>query len=71
MLVDGGTGTEPAQLLVKFDGLFGEGATHFETHDALAGVLRNELREGVRVLVKGSRGIRTEVVVDRLKAEYA
>ena len=45
---------------------FGEGATHFETHDALAGVLRNELREGVRVLVKGSRGSAMDRIVAAL-----
>ena len=29
------------------------------------------VKPGDLVLVKGSRGIRTEVVVDRLKAEFA
>ncbi|WP_192632610.1 UDP-N-acetylmuramoyl-tripeptide--D-alanyl-D-alanine ligase [Lysobacter sp. OAE881] len=45
---------------------FGEGATHFETHDALADVLKNELREGVRVLVKGSRGSAMDRIVAAL-----
>ena len=30
-----------------------------------------KVRPGDLVLVKGSRGIRTDVVVDRLKAEFA
>jgi len=45
---------------------FGEGATHFETHDALAHVLKGELREGVRVLVKGSRGSAMDRIVAAL-----
>lgn len=45
---------------------FGEGATHFETHDALVDVLKNELREGVRVLVKGSRGSAMDRIVAAL-----
>ncbi|WP_396616710.1 UDP-N-acetylmuramoyl-tripeptide--D-alanyl-D-alanine ligase [Lysobacter soli] len=45
---------------------FGEGATHFETHDALADVLKSELREGVRVLVKGSRGSAMDRIVAAL-----
>lgn len=45
---------------------FGKGAMHFETHDALADVLKNELREGVRVLVKGSRGSAMDRIVAAL-----
>jgi UDP-N-acetylmuramoyl-tripeptide--D-alanyl-D-alanine ligase len=45
---------------------FGDGATHFETHAALADMLRNELREGVRVLVKGSRGSAMDRIVAAL-----
>jgi len=45
---------------------FGEGATHFETHAALADVLKVELREGVRVLVKGSRGSAMDRIVAAL-----
>lgn len=35
---------------------FGEGAHRFDTHQVLADALRVGLRDGVRVLVKGSRG---------------
>ncbi|HEY5804997.1 MAG TPA: UDP-N-acetylmuramoyl-tripeptide--D-alanyl-D-alanine ligase [Lysobacter sp.] len=45
---------------------FGEGATHFESHDALADALRAQLREGVRVLVKGSRGSAMDRIVTAL-----
>lgn len=45
---------------------FGEGATHFETHDALTDALRAQLHEGVRVLVKGSRGSAMDRIVTAL-----
>ena len=45
---------------------FGEGATHFQTHAALIDVLKSELRDGVRVLVKGSRGSAMDKIVAAL-----
>jgi UDP-N-acetylmuramoyl-tripeptide--D-alanyl-D-alanine ligase len=42
---------------------FGEGAEHFATQPAMAEALRSQLRQGLRVLVKGSRGSRMEQVV--------
>ena len=45
---------------------FGEGAAHFETHDALADALRDALTADVRVLVKGSRGSAMDKVVRAL-----
>jgi UDP-N-acetylmuramoyl-tripeptide--D-alanyl-D-alanine ligase len=45
---------------------FGEGAAQFDSHDALAAALRAELREGVRVLVKGSRGSAMDKIVTAL-----
>ena len=45
---------------------FGEGAHHFDTHEALAEALAGGLREGVRVLVKGSRGSAMDRVVAAL-----
>jgi UDP-N-acetylmuramoyl-tripeptide--D-alanyl-D-alanine ligase len=42
---------------------------HFATSDEAAGAAVSEVRSGDLVLVKGSRGVRTDVVVDRLKAE--
>src|SRR5690606_35762584 len=45
---------------------FGEGATHFDTHDLLAEALRRELHGAVRVLVKGSRGSAMDRIVAAL-----
>ncbi|GAB3378811.1 UDP-N-acetylmuramoyl-tripeptide--D-alanyl-D-alanine ligase [Lysobacter fragariae] len=42
---------------------FGEGAQSFDDHDALAAALMADLREGVRVLVKGSRGSAMDRIV--------
>ncbi len=47
---------------------FGDGASQYDSHDALATVLRNELRAGVRVLVKGSRGSAMDRIVTALLA---
>ena len=45
---------------------FGEGARGFGSHEALAEAVRSGLREGVRVLVKGSRGSAMDRVVAEL-----
>ena len=45
---------------------FGDGAREFETHEALADALAAELRPGVRVLVKGSRGSAMDRIVKAL-----
>jgi UDP-N-acetylmuramoyl-tripeptide--D-alanyl-D-alanine ligase len=44
---------------------------HFATSDQAADAIAGYVRDGDLVLVKGSRGIHTDVVVDRLKAEFA
>jgi UDP-N-acetylmuramoyl-tripeptide--D-alanyl-D-alanine ligase len=44
---------------------------HAATSDEAAQIALSRVRPGDLVLVKGSRGIRTDVVVDRLKAEFA
>jgi UDP-N-acetylmuramoyl-tripeptide--D-alanyl-D-alanine ligase len=41
---------------------------HFDAKDALVAVLREELRQGDLVLIKGSRGIQMETVVADLRA---
>jgi UDP-N-acetylmuramoyl-tripeptide--D-alanyl-D-alanine ligase len=48
---------------------FGEGATQYDSHAALAQALRNELRAGVRVLVKGSRGSAMDRIVTALLSD--
>jgi UDP-N-acetylmuramoyl-tripeptide--D-alanyl-D-alanine ligase len=48
---------------------FGEGGHVFDRHDALAAALRGELREGVRVLVKGSRGSAMDKIVKAVLSE--
>ena len=42
---------------------FGEGASQYDNHDALIAALTSELRQGVRVLVKGSRGSAMDKIV--------
>lgn len=50
---------------------FGDGATHYESHEALSQALAAELREGVRALVKGSRGSAMDRIVTALLASDA
>jgi UDP-N-acetylmuramoyl-tripeptide--D-alanyl-D-alanine ligase len=45
--------------------------TYFERSEAAADAVAAALRAGDLVLVKGSRGIRTDLVVDRIVAEFA
>jgi len=46
---------------------FGEGARHFESHDALAEALHPTLAHPATVLVKGSRSMGMEKVIERLR----
>lgn len=48
---------------------FAEGGRHFETHDALAQALQDDLHAGVRCLVKGSRGSAMDKIVKALLAQ--
>ena len=52
-------------------GMSRERTSHFATSDEAANAVASYVRDGDLVLVKGSRGVRTDVVVDRLKAEFA
>ena len=45
---------------------FGADGHHFESHAALAQALEGQLRDGVRVLVKGSRGSAMDKIVSAL-----
>jgi UDP-N-acetylmuramoyl-tripeptide--D-alanyl-D-alanine ligase len=48
-----------------------DAVSHFETSDAAAEAAARLVRDGDVVLVKGSRGVRTDLVADRLSAEFA
>jgi UDP-N-acetylmuramoyl-tripeptide--D-alanyl-D-alanine ligase len=66
-------GGAPAQALARAAvdaGMAVNAVTYFPTSDRAAEAIAAAVREGDLVLVKGSRGIRTDVVVDRLAAEH-
>jgi len=50
---------------------FGEGALQYGNHDALAAALLAELHDGVRVLVKGSRGSAMDKIVKAVLASLS
>ncbi len=52
-------------------GMNASDVVHTATSEEAADLVRRLVRPGDLVLVKGSHGIRTDVVVDRLKAEFA
>jgi UDP-N-acetylmuramoyl-tripeptide--D-alanyl-D-alanine ligase len=52
-------------------GMPSDDVRYFETSDQAAGVVVSSIRAGDVVLVKGSRGIRTDIVADRVAAEFA
>lgn len=67
-------GGEPARALGESAAAAGMDArrvVHVTTSAEAADRVMTVVRPGDLVLVKGSRGIRTDVVVDRLKAEFA
>jgi UDP-N-acetylmuramyl pentapeptide synthase len=45
--------------------------TYYETSDAAASSIAGSLRAGDVVLVKGSRGTRTDLIADRIAEEFA
>ncbi len=47
---------------------FGQGAEHFVDREALIASLRSSLRPGITLLIKGSRSMRMERVVEALRA---
>jgi UDP-N-acetylmuramoyl-tripeptide--D-alanyl-D-alanine ligase len=67
-------GGPPAQRLAAAAveaGMPERAVTHAATNVEAADVVRERVRPGDLVLVKGSRGIGTDLVVERLKAEFA
>ncbi len=66
-------GGAPAKALASAAvdaGLDAAAVRHFETSDEAAAPVAAMLRAGDVVLVKGSRGTRTDIVADRVKAEW-
>jgi UDP-N-acetylmuramoyl-tripeptide--D-alanyl-D-alanine ligase len=51
-------------------GMNSEAAVFTDTPEEAAEVLIREIRDGDLILVKGSRGVRTEIVVERLKQKF-
>ena len=51
-------------------GMSGQAARFFETTDEAAEALVREVHPGDLVLIKGSRGVRTDRIVGRVRAEY-
>jgi len=67
-------GGAPAEALAEAAiqaGLDPAAVRHFATSEAAATAVATMLRTGDVVLVKGSRGTRTDIVADRVKAEWA
>jgi UDP-N-acetylmuramoyl-tripeptide--D-alanyl-D-alanine ligase len=67
-------GGQPARALADAAigaGMPAEAVAYVENSDQAAGRIAGALGAGDLVLVKGSRGIRTDVVVDRIVAEFA
>jgi UDP-N-acetylmuramoyl-tripeptide--D-alanyl-D-alanine ligase len=70
LTVGGGPAKEMAAAAIAA-GLPSAAVSYFETSDAAATAAARLVRDGDVVLVKGSRGVRTDLVVDRLTAEFA
>jgi UDP-N-acetylmuramoyl-tripeptide--D-alanyl-D-alanine ligase len=67
----GGTQARALASAAVAAGLAQANVHYFETSDEAAESAASWARAGDLVLVKGSRGVRTDTVVDRLKAEFA
>ena len=67
----GGPNAVAAAVAAIMAGLPRDRAHYFKTSDDAANAFASFVQPGDLVLVKGSRGIRTDLVVDRLKAEFA
>ncbi len=69
LITVGGDGARAMADAARLAGV-GE-VTYVRTSDEAAALAAQSVRPGDVILVKGSRGIRTDVVADRLKAEFA
>jgi UDP-N-acetylmuramoyl-tripeptide--D-alanyl-D-alanine ligase len=67
-------GSDPARVLAdaaQKAGMDSSAVVHVSSSAEAADLAIHNVRPGDLVLVKGSRGVRTDLVVDRLKAEFA
>ena len=71
LIAVGGAGAQALAFAAANAGMSTSSVLHVTTSAEAADVAATKVRPGDLVLVKGSRGIRTDVVVDRLKAEFA
>jgi UDP-N-acetylmuramoyl-tripeptide--D-alanyl-D-alanine ligase len=69
LLTVGGEAAQAMSAAAIAGGMPAESVRHFERSDDAANAVVADLHDGDVVLVKGSRGIRTELVVDRILAE--
>jgi UDP-N-acetylmuramoyl-tripeptide--D-alanyl-D-alanine ligase len=69
LLTVGGEAAKAMAAAAVASGIPATAARHFERSGDAADAVVPDLRDGDVVLVKGSRGIRTDVVVDRILAE--
>jgi UDP-N-acetylmuramoyl-tripeptide--D-alanyl-D-alanine ligase len=71
LITVGGAPARALGLAAVRAGLPARAVTHTPNSDDAASVVVDEIQAGDLVLVKGSRGVRTDVVVERLKVELA
>jgi UDP-N-acetylmuramoyl-tripeptide--D-alanyl-D-alanine ligase len=69
LIAVGGPAAESLAAAARAAGM--QTVLHAAGSDEAAQLALTRVRPGDLVLVKGSRGIRTDIVVDRLKAEFA
>ena len=69
LLTIGGPAAVAMADAARASGLEPQRVQHFDSSDRAADAIAALVRPGDLVLVKGSRGVRTDLVVDRLKAE--
>jgi UDP-N-acetylmuramoyl-tripeptide--D-alanyl-D-alanine ligase len=71
LITVGGTAARAMADAAVAAGMPASSVTHVATADEAVSVAVQKIRPGDLVLVKGSHGIQTDRVVDRLKAEFA
>jgi len=71
LIAVGGDGAQWLADAARRAGMAEASVLYVPTSDAAAALALTKVRPGDLVLVKGSRGIRTDMVVDRLKVEFA